>query len=305
MTRLRPLVLVGLVVAVIILVPATRTTLHTVVARAHAATSPHAGRAHMVTQAAPPPPTLRAGPVSTPTTVDFERFGWAFLDLRTHVLVGSGNKDAMTNTTESMIKPWLAADYLTRLGRHRPTAAMLQTITLMIENSNDDAATTVYQADGGLASIRRLISTCELTETRAARSWSYTRITPGDAVRYGRCIADGTAAGPKWTQWLLDKMRHVKGDVTDNDPSNVKVQGGHWGIVDALPASLAKDTAIKNGWTYIYADARWHINCLAIHPDWILAVEMQFAGAQTNAGLQQGADTCASVARQLLYSPDA
>ncbi|GIH16785.1 hypothetical protein [Rugosimonospora africana] len=309
MTRLRLLMLSGLIVAVasgalVILVPATRSRLYNVAAQAYGATSPTPGRANIAMQAAPPPPTLRAGQVTIPTSPSFERFGWAFLDLRAKKLIGSTNKDTMVNTTESMVKPWLAADYFTRLGGAQPTDAMLRTITLMIEDSNDDAATTVYGADGGLGSIRRLVSTCKLTETHAGQSWSYTQITPADAVRYGRCIADGTAAGPKWTPWLLDKMRHVRGDVRDNNPSNVKVQGGHWGIIDALPQSLAKDTAIKNGWTYIYADARWHINCMAVHPDWVLTVEMQFAGSQTYTGLQQGANTCASVARQLLYTPD-
>ncbi|GAA5189490.1 serine hydrolase [Rugosimonospora acidiphila] len=281
--------------------PGTSAKLFGNAAQAKATSSP---RAKMAMQAAPPPPTLRAGPVTAPATPAFERFGWAFMDLRTNQLAGSSNKDTMPNTTESMIKPWLAADYLSRLGNEQLSAAMRQTITSMIEDSNDEAANTVYKADGGLASIKRLIATCKLTETELGASWSETRITPADAVRYGKCIADDTAAGPTWTPWLLDKMRHVEGSVKDNTPSNVTMQGGHWGIVDALPESLAEETAIKNGWTYIYADSRWHINCLAINPDWILTVEMQFAGSQTYAGLQQGADACASVSRQLLYTPD-
>jgi hypothetical protein len=271
-----------------------------------AATPSVPGRANIVAQAAPPGPTLHAASVVTPTSPKFERFGWAFLDRRTNTVVGSDNKDTMQNTTESMVKPWLAADYLSHLGGNKLTGAMSTTITSMIENSDDTAADAMYNADGGLPSISRLISTCGLTETRPdTQGWSYTLITPADAVRYAECIADGDAAGPTETSWLLSLMLNVHGEVTDNSPSDFTMQGGHWGIIDALPESLAKDTAIKNGWTYIYNDKRWHINCLAVHPDWALVVEMQFyRSSWDTAGLQQGANACASVTRQLLYTPD-
>jgi hypothetical protein len=307
LTRLRLLVLIGVIVvvaagALVVLVPATRARLAADPAHAGGSSSRPA-MAKVAMQAAPPPPTLRAGPVSAPTTPKLYLFGWAFLDRRTNKLVGSANMDTVTNTTESMIKVWLAADYFRHLQGRQPTQQVLSDITLMIEDSNDVKATELYKLDGGLPAIKELITTCKLTETTAVKSWSYTRITPADAARYGKCIADG-AAGPTWTPWLLNLMKNVRGGVADNNPAVVTKQGGHWGIIDALPQSLAQDTSIKNGWTYIYADARWHINCMAIHPDWVLTVEMQFAGSQTPKGLQQGADACASVTRQLLYTPD-
>jgi hypothetical protein len=229
-------------------------------------------------------------------------FGWALLDRHTNQLSGSANMDTLTNTTESMVKAWLAADYLRRLGAKTPPPQALDEITLMIEDSNDLMADKYFDLDGDLESIRRLISTCGLQHTSAVKSWSYTLITPSDAARYGRCVGDGTAAGPTWTSWLLDKMRNVRGGVKDQ--ISATKQGGRWGIIDGLPVALVQDTAIKNGWTYIYDDARWHINCMAVHPDWVLTVEMQFAGSQTTTGLQKGANVCASVAQQLVYAPE-
>ncbi len=305
--------LVGLIVvataAVAVLIPAAVSRLYAGpvpdAGPVPAATPSAPGRANIAAQAAPPGPTLHAAPVVTPTSPKFYLFGWAFLDRRTNTVVGSDNKDTIQNTTESMVKPWLAADYLSHLGSKEPTDAMKATITNMIENSDDTAADAVYNADGGLPSISRLISTCKLTGTQPGQSWSYTLITPADAVRYAECIADGKAAGPAWTSWLLSLMQNVHGAVTDNSPSDFKMQGGHWGITDALPNSLAKNAAIKNGWTYIYNEKRWHINCLAVHPDWALVVEMQFyRPSWDTAGLQQGANACASVARQLVYTPD-
>ncbi|HEY2673461.1 MAG TPA: hypothetical protein VGJ07_24245 [Rugosimonospora sp.] len=305
MARLRPLVLLGLVAvvavgALLVLVPAARARLANDPERGSASTSPSPGRANVAMQAAPPPPTLRAAPVTTPAGMYL--FGWALLDLHTGTMVGSANRDTVTNTTESMVKAWLAADYLRRLGPKQPTQQALSDITLMIEDSNDQMADKYYNLDGGPVAIQRLIATCKLTHTSLGQSWSYTEITPADAARYGRCVGTGVAAGATWTQWLLDKMRHVRGTVKDQI-SKTK-QGGRWGIIDGLPASLAQAAAIKNGWTYIYADARWHINCMAILPDSVLAVEMQFAGSQTSKGLQVGADACASVARQLVYAPE-
>ena len=307
MTRLRLLVLVGLVVAVTatvaVLIPGTVSRLYA--GPVQGASTPAPGHANIAAQAAPPPPTLHAAPVLTPTSPKFALFGWAFLDRRTNTIVGSDNRDTVQNTTESMIKPWLAADYLNQLNGKPLTETMSTTITNMIEHSDDTAADTVYKADGGLPSISRLISTCKLKETRPGKSWSYTLITPADAVRYADCIADGSATDPASTNWLLSLMQNVQGGVKDNSPTDAKVQGGHWGIIDALPESLVTGTAIKNGWTYIFADGVWHINCLAVRADWALVVEMQFAEPRWDtAGLQQGANACASVASQLIYTPD-
>lgn len=303
MTRLRLLALVGLIVVV----TAGLVLVEVQIGRSRRDVQPGGpnpsrvpGLANIAMQAAPPRPTLTARAVATPTGL--YEFGWALLDRHTNQLSGSANKDTMTNTTESMVKAWLAADYLRRLGAKNPGQPVLDEITLMIENSDDVLADKYFGLDGGLESIRRLITTCGLQHTSPGQSWSYTEITPADAARYGKCVGDGTAAGASWTDWLLDKMRHVIGGVKDQ--ISARKQGGHWGIIDGLPDVLAQDTAIKNGWTYIFADARWHLNCMAVHPDWVLTVEMQYAGSQGSTGLQRGADVCASVARQLIYAPE-
>jgi hypothetical protein len=302
--RLRVFALIGLVVvaavgALLVLVPLTRGGRD--IAGIQLTTSPSPEVANMAMQGAPSPPTLRAGPVANPTGL--YEFGWALLDVHTGDVAGSANRDTLVNTTESMIKPWLAVDYLQRLGTQQPSPQALDELTHMIEDSNDVLASKYYKMDDGPTSIQRLISTCKLKSTSAdSNGWSYTRITPGDAARYGKCLSDGTAAGATWTPWLLDKMRHVWGSVKDQFPP--QKEGGHWGIVDGLPDVLAQQAAIKNGWTFIVADNRWHLNCMAIHPDWVLTVEMQYYGSSSTSGLQVGADVCASVARQLVYTPE-
>jgi len=145
----------------------------------------------------------------------------------------------------------------------------------------------------------RLVTLCGLTHTSAYDYWwSLTSMSPADSVRMGQCLADGTAAGPQWTGWLLDTMRHVTGTVSDQQ---VSTGGGRWGIVDGLPQVLAGDLALKNGWTRTGADGLWHVNCLGISSKWILSVMLRYPIAR---GLQYGAGICAAVTRQLFYTPD-
>jgi hypothetical protein len=222
-------------------------------------------------------------------------WSWTLLDRRTGRLNGSANL-AATNTTESMVKAWIVADYLRRQAARgrRPSEQMLQAAGSAIRHSDDAAAQTLYVQSGGDEVIHRLVQTCGLTETKTYHSWwSRTQMSARDAVRMGACIADGRAAGPRWTNWLMGEMRHVQGTTATAD----QPAGGRWGIIDALPADVAATVAIKNGWTAIWADGNWHLNCLAIADRWILAVEARYP---ISLGLDHGAGICRTVAEQLL-----
>jgi hypothetical protein len=255
--------------------------------------------AQLAMQAAPPLPMLRAtsaSDVRAPGGTSF--FGWAFLDRKTGNVTGSTNSASGTNSTESMVKAWIASDYLRQQASsgNQPSDTVLNDLTLMIIDSNDNTAEKYYEQDGGDAVIQRMISMCGLANTSVVPGWwAKTQMSPKDAVKYGLCVANGTAAGQKWTDWILSTMKNVRGGV--NDQVSVAKQGGRWGIIDALPTSLAQNTSIKNGWT-LYSDG-WHVSCLAVNPDWILNVMVR-----TGGGLQSAAGDCRAVAKQLLYTPD-
>ncbi|SCL56259.1 hypothetical protein [Micromonospora peucetia] len=247
----------------------------------------------------PLPPTLAAGPVS----VDFkgEFFSWALMDRETGEISGSKNL-ASTSSTESMIKAWFAADYLRE--REGISVERKNQIITAIRDSNDDAANALYNAVGRAATIKRMVSTCELTDTKPGNVpgyvgwWSFTRMSPRDAVRLGDCIADGTAAGPKWTKILLNEMSKVRGSTADKD-QKARSGGGRWGIIDGLPQSILSQGPVhmKNGWTPLSYDGNWHVNCLAVTDKWSLAVMLRYP---QKSGLDYGAQTCASVASQLV-----
>lgn len=258
-----------------------------------------------VIQPAPPPPTLQPGPVSLRSNPPF--WSWALLDRTTLEINGSPNL-TKTNTTESMIKAWIVSDYLRRAAERKqtPPQTAMQKLSTAIRDSNDYSAEWVYQQGGEDAVITRLIRTCSLTETKLYPGWwSLTQMSARDAARMGLCIADGRAAGPKWTEWVLSEMRQVRGTVTQQQ---VHTGGGRWGIIDGLPAEIVPTVSIKNGWWY-HGDGRWHINCLAIGEDWVLAVQAQYpygawrSGAPIPDGLAQGAEICRSVAQQLVTRP--
>ncbi|MBM0277675.1 hypothetical protein [Micromonospora tarensis] len=259
----------------------------------------------------PPPPTLAAGPVSVSFQGEF--FSWALLDRKTGKISGSPNMTA-TSSTESMIKAWIVSDYLRQLGDREPPASLKKAASLAIIDSNDQAANEVHAAAGGSYRpstssvpdpvVQRAIKICGLTDTKRGNIkpytgyWSFTRMSPRDAVRLGDCIADGKAAGPKWTKWVLDQMTKVRGSTAAKDQKS-SYGGGRWGIIDGLPKSITAQgpVSIKNGWTPINYDGNWHVNCLAVTGKWSLAVMLRYP---QKSGLNYGAKVCASVAAQLV-----
>ncbi|GGM32489.1 hypothetical protein GCM10011608_16270 [Micromonospora sonchi] len=257
----------------------------------------------------PPPPTLAAGKVSVNFKGEF--FSWALMEHESGKISGSKNLSA-TSSTESMIKAWIVADYLRQLGDKEPPAALKQAASRAIRDSDDDATNRVYAAAGGSYAvpaggkpgpvIQRAIKICGLTDTKRGNVaghegwWSFTQMSPRDAVRLGDCIVDGRAAGPKWTKWVLTEMSKVRGGVADQNPHS---GGGRWGIIDGLPESIISQgpVSIKNGWTPLNYDGNWHVNCLAVTEKWSLAVMLRYPHS---SGLDYGSDVCASVASQLV-----
>lgn len=232
-----------------------------------------------------PTPLLRAAPV----TLDAVGFwSWSLVDRRSGEISGSANQN-VANGTASMIKAWLAADYLRQAAEKntKPSNPTMNRLSTMIRDSDNAAASYVWRLNGGSASITRLIRICGLTDSKAYLDWAHTLLSARDAARMGACIGDGRAAGPKWTEWVLKEMRSVRGV-------------GRFGIISALPVDNARQTAIKNGWI-ARSDGKWHVNCMAVAPDWALGIMLVYPAAK---GLGYGAGLCASVTEQLMAEPE-
>lgn len=231
-------------------------------------------------------------PVSMDVDFRGEFLGWAMHDRKTGKVIGD-NMDK-TSSTESMIKTWLVADFLRR--NPHPGADRLAQAREAIRWSDDGAAQGLYEANGGNESIERMITTCGMVDTSVYDGWwSRTQMSPRDALKLGECLAEGTAAGPQWTPWLLSEMRHVEGTTKAEDQQATR-GGGRWGIIDGVPAANADEVALKNGWTPILADGNWHLNCLAFTDEWTISVMMRYPSEQ---GLQYGAGICEDISRRL------
>lgn len=226
-------------------------------------------------------------PAFDPSRVRLKHAGflsWAVLDRRTHQVVGA-NLTARSDTM-SMVKVWLAADYLTHT-RPDPTAAMVTQLRRMIVDSDNAVATKVFGLNGGIVTIERMVSVCGLTDSAPnykENRWSPTIVSARDVVKLGECITSGRAAGPQWTKWLLQQMRDVRGV-------------GDFGPREAVAPKLRSQVAIKNGWFERPEDGMWHIACLAVAPDWIMSVLQRYPA---RLGLDYGKRACREVAEEIL-----
>jgi len=236
----------------------------------------------------PPSPTLSPLPVRA-TDVEIDHTGWyswALLDTRTGELSGPADRTELS-TTASLIKAWIGADFLRRAAERgeTPSDSRMAQVRTMIRDSDNTAAQSLYNAIGGSASIKRLISTCGLKDSRVAADggWSRTMLSPADVTRMGACIADGRAAGPTWTDYLLGEMRAVRGV-------------GDFGIRKAFPAADRKSIAIKNGWVDRQREQEYHVSCLAIGDGWVIGVMARYA---IDKGYTYGATICQKVGEQL------
>jgi hypothetical protein len=237
-----------------------------------------------------PGPTDAATPAALPldgtkpVSVAAPWWGWSLVDLRTGQTWGSATENEV-NRSASMTKAWLAALYLRE--HPDPGPEWLERLSAMIRDSDNDAADIVHRELGADGPVTAAMGTvCGVDGVRVEsegsnpwRGWAWMHTSPRQSAQLGACIANGDVAEPRWTQWLLDQMRHVRGE-------------GDFGIQSAFPKQQRSDIAIKNGWSE--HDGQWVVNCLAIGEEWSLAVESR------TQSFEDGSQICVSVTEQLL-----
>ncbi|GGJ95323.1 hypothetical protein GCM10010123_26390 [Pilimelia anulata] len=209
---------------------------------------------------------------------------WAMLDRRTGRIYGSAGM-AEPNNTASLVKAWIAADYLRRraVAGEEPTPARLEQLRVMIRDSDNEAAIELYEVLGGLASGKRMMTVCKLSDGTPSGNWSVVRLSARDVAKLGGCIASGRAAGPRWTSWLLGEMRQVRGV-------------GDFGVRDAFSGNERDGIAIKNGWIAREETGLYEVNCLAIGDRWAVGVVNRYPA---ELDITYGAELCRKVGAAL------
>lgn len=236
--------------------------------------------------AASPMADLLVGPHTVNLKID-GWYSWAIMDTRTGELYGSKNMHE-TQRTASMIKAWIASDYLRTQAEagKTPTDYWLGQVAAAVQKSDNTAASNVWGQVGRGQSTKRMISMCNLKDSVSSDNWSDTRLSAYDTAKLAACINAGTAAGTKWTPWLLTKMRTII--------------LGDFGIRKAFPADVAKTIAIKNGWIDRKSQSPqvYTVNCLAIGENWTMGV-MTNSPLATHPTESYGANVCKQVATAL------
>lgn len=235
----------------------------------------------------PQPSTAESPATIAVPTVDIAVEGWvswALLDRATGVMFCSENSTEQSNTA-SMIKSWLAADYLRRTAERgsKPGTQKLSDLSEMIRDSENEPASEVYAELGRSATITRMNALCG-TSAKAGDGFGKTQMSAQDACQLAHHLGDGSAAGPQWTDWLLNEMRNVRGD-------------GDFGIRKAFPQAEQPEIAIKNGWDTWSPTDDWTVNCLALTQAWAMAVLTRYP---ENLGMEHGMSVTESVAAQLI-----
>jgi hypothetical protein len=130
----------------------------------------------------------------------------------------------------------------------RPSASERATATAMITESDNDAATELWN-DVGPVAMRQFLNLAKMTQTVPGTGgyWGLTQVTAGDQMKLLHLLttANGvlSAAARSYELGLMARV----------DP------GQRWGISAGVPASMTVE--LKNGWLPVGA-AGWHINSI-------------------------------------------
>jgi hypothetical protein len=123
----------------------------------------------------------------------------------------------------------------------------LGTATGMIENSDNDDATALWNDEGGAQAVASYGDDAGLTGTRPdAAHWGLTTTTSGDQVRLlDRLALPNQLLSSADREQAMDLMHHVEPDQ-------------EWGVAAGLPAGT--HVAVKNGWLPLDDGTGWQVN---------------------------------------------
>lgn len=126
-----------------------------------------------------------------------------------------------------------------------PTARERDLAAAMIERSDNDSATALWEEAGGAAGLDAALARLGLSATRASSSWGLTATTVGDRLALLRAVftedTKDTVLDARSRAWA----RHLMGRVVAEQA---------WGV------SAAGTAALKNGWLPRPPEGLWVVN---------------------------------------------
>jgi Beta-lactamase enzyme family len=207
--------------------------------------------------------------------------GFTLVDTATGEVVKGGTSDTPTRTA-SIIKVPIAMTLVSMANAQNRslTPSELSLLHLMITQSDNNAATSLWNEVGGSSAVLGRMDSLGATETfpDPSLAWGFTWSTSRDFAIVLARLALGVL-GPSGTNLILGQMHQV-------------IPSQAWGIGAAIPGA-----AIKNGWFPDPTD--WRVNCLGIAAGtrYALAVMTQYP---IGFGQGYGEATCQQIASGLL-----
>jgi hypothetical protein len=150
--------------------------------------------------------------------------------------------------TASIVKVDILETLLHKTGGHL-SEEQRETATSMIENSDNDSATDLWDQDGGAPGVHAYNDDLGLKQTTPNVDWGLTTTSAADQVALVRELLHAspllTTSGRRFQRTL---MRHVEADQ-------------QWGISAGPPSTAV--VGIKNGWLPVTEDNnRWAVNSI-------------------------------------------
>jgi hypothetical protein len=169
-------------------------------------------------------------------------------------------RPGVAQTTASIIKVGILATLLYQAQQKgQPlTNSTAQLATTMIENSDDDAATDLWQGDGGANGVGKFDTLAGLTDTTLSTKgyWGLSTTTAEDQMAMMKTVAyPNSLLNAASRAYELGLMANVEDDQT-------------WGISAGVPSGVTVD--LKNGWDPLDGDGgsnaangtNWQVNSI-------------------------------------------
>jgi hypothetical protein len=192
----------------------------------------------------------------------------AVLDRASHRMVSKG--DTQIIATASVAKLFIADDVLLQesQGGVKLSPEDRQSLDLMLQSSDDDAAEKFWSQGGEDAVITRVAARYGLTSTAPpsdGRWWNTISSVP-DLIRYYDMLLDGSGGLPP------ERANIIVTDLAQSTPTGIDGYPQRFGIPDGL---YAEPVAVKQGWMCCVGDDWMHLSTGVVGPDrrYVMVIE--------------------------------
>jgi hypothetical protein len=199
-----------------------------------------------------PPPTTPADPFSDPATISYLAGRQGSITAAVYN-VKTGQtflyRPGVTEQTASIVKVDILATLLWQLEQASQPLSSEQNelATGMIEQSDNDDATALWNNDGAAPGVAHFDSMIGMDETTPNYHWGETTTSAMDQVHLLKLVVfPNQVLGPASRAYELNLMENVVG-------------WEHWGVSSGPPATVT--VALKNGWLPI-TNNDWQINSI-------------------------------------------